>query len=123
MATGDVTSPLGEAYEQSFLYSDHTFGPAGPNMGPWNSHTPRYLYGAEWKAAYAKGAYKAYEEVINAKRAYAHKEAEIVNRELKSRLDLLAKSVDTTDTLGLAKGIAIAFTLPHQQPLIIHKLK
>jgi len=37
-----------------------------------------------------------YEQVFDGKRAYARKEAEIVNRELKSRLDLLAQSVKVT---------------------------
>ena len=54
---------------------------------------PRYLYGEAWKAAYARGAYKKYEEAFNDKRAFAHKADEIVQRELAARLDLLAKSV------------------------------
>ena len=93
---GNVAAALAEAYEQSNLYSEHTFGPFGPNGGAWNSGTPRYLYGAAWRAAYDKGAYRAYEAVFGGKRAYAHKEAEIVNRELKPRLDLLAQSVDVS---------------------------
>jgi hypothetical protein len=95
-APGNVGPPLAEAYEQSILYSEHTFGPFGPNGGPWNSRTPRYLYGKEWQAAHDRGAYKAYETAFNSKRAYAHKEAEIVDREMKSRLELLAKSVDAS---------------------------
>lgn len=91
--TGDLRPALAAAYEQSILYSEHTFGPFAPNGGPWNSRTPRNLYGADWRAAYDRGAYKAYEAAFNSKRAYAHKEAEIVDRELKSRLDLLARSV------------------------------
>ena len=95
LTTGDLAPALAEAYEQSVLYSEHTFGPAAPNMGSWNSGTLRDLYGAAWKAAYDRGAYKKYEQVFDDKRAYARKEAEIVHRELRSRLDLLARSVKT----------------------------
>ena len=66
-----------------------------PICGSWTSGTPRNLYGAAWKAAYDRGAYKKYEQVFDDKRAYARKEAEIVHRELGSRLDLLARSVKT----------------------------
>ena len=90
-----VAPALAAAYEQSNLYGEHTFGPAAPNMGSWNSRTPRDLYGDEWKAAYARGAYAAYEQAFDGKRAYARKEVEIVYRELGSRLDLLAQSVNT----------------------------
>ena len=95
LATGDLAPALAAAYEQSVLYSEHTFGPAGPNMGSWNSGTPRNLYGVAWQAAYAQGAYKKYEQAFDTKRAYARKEAEILHRELGSRLELLAKSVAT----------------------------
>lgn len=84
---------LAEAYEQSGLFSEHTFGPFGPNGGSWNSGTPRYLYGDEWKAAYARGAYQKYEAAFDDKRAFAHRADEIVRRELRERLKLLAKSV------------------------------
>ncbi len=95
LTTGDLAPALAAAYQQSVLYSEHTFGPAAPNMGSWNSGTLRDLYGAAWKAAYDRGAYKKYEQVFDGKRAYARKEAEIVHRELRSRLDLLASSVKT----------------------------
>ena len=55
LTTGDLAPALTEAYEQSVLYSEHTFGPAAPNMGSWNSGTLRDLYGAAWKAAYDRG--------------------------------------------------------------------
>ncbi len=95
LVCGDLAPALAEAYEQSVLYSEHTFGPAAPNMGSWTSGTLRDLYGAAWKAAYDRGAYKKYEQVFDDKRAYARTEAEIVHRELRSRLDLLARSVKT----------------------------
>jgi hypothetical protein len=94
LSVDPVAPALADAYEQSNLYGEHTFGPAAPNMGSWNSRTPRDLYGEEWKAARARGAYTAYEQAFQGKRDFARKEVEIVNRELKSRLELLARSVD-----------------------------
>ena len=94
LAPGPLGPALAEAYEQSGLFSEHTFGPFGPNGGSWNSGTPRYLYGDAWKAAYARGAYRKYEEAFNDKRAFAHRADEIVRRELAARLELLAKSVN-----------------------------
>ncbi|HEX7261032.1 MAG TPA: hypothetical protein VF258_04400 [Luteolibacter sp.] len=93
--TDDLAPALARVYELGNLHSEHTFGPAGPAMGPWNSGTPRDLYGEEWKAARARGAYKKYEAVFDDKRAFSHEEAEIVQRELNKRLDLLAKAVNT----------------------------
>lgn len=99
-AWGVSTSPLApaltQAYEQSGLFSEHTFGPWGPGGGPWESGIAnRYLYGEEWKAARARGAFKKYEAAFDDKRAFAHKADEIVHRELSQRLELLAKSVKT----------------------------
>jgi hypothetical protein len=94
LSTGDLAPSLAEAYELSDLFSEHTFGPWGPKGGPWESGIPkRYLYGDEWKAAYAGGAYKKYEQAFDDKRAFARKADDIVRRELGQRLDLLARSV------------------------------
>ena len=96
-AWGETPSPLApalaDAYEQSGLFSEHTFGPFGPNGGSWNSGTARYLYGEEWKAAYGRGAYQKYEAAFDDKRAFAHRADVIVRRELAERLALLAKSI------------------------------
>ena len=93
LPTDDAASALAAAYEQSHLYSEHTFGPGGPCGGSWNTNLPRFLYGEDWKKAQASGAYKAYENVFNDKREYARQEVAIVRRELKTRLDLLARNV------------------------------
>jgi len=85
---------LAEAYEQSGLFSEHTFGPSGPKGGSWETGiAKRYIYGDEWKAAYTRGAYKNYEAAFDDKRAFAYKAQKIINRELSGRLDLLAKSI------------------------------
>jgi len=93
LSPGELAPALAEAYENSNLFSEHTFGPFGPNGGSWNSGTPRYLYGEAWKAAHARGAYKKYEEAFDDKREFARRAEKIVRRELASRLELLARSV------------------------------
>ncbi len=96
LPTGNIAPALADAYEQSILYSEHTFGPWGPKQGPWETGiSQRYLYGDEWKAARASGAYKKYEAAFDDKRAYARRENAIVGGELKTRLDLLAQAVNT----------------------------
>ena len=107
VTTADLAPALTEAYEQSNLFGEHTFGPAGPNVYSWNNHLPRYLYGDVWKNARDKGAYKAYEKVFDEKRDFARRAAEITRRELSTRLDLLAKSVNTT-----GKRIVVYNALP-----------
>ena len=89
----DLGPALAEAYAQSGLFSEHTFGPFAPNGGSWNSGTPRYLYGEAWKTACDRGAYRKYEEAFDDKRAFAHRADQIVQNELGARLDLLARSV------------------------------
>jgi len=88
-----VVAALAESYEQSNLFSEHTFGPDRPDRHSWNSGTPHYLYGKKWEDAYTRGAYKKYEQAFDDKRQFAHRADAIVRRELASRLDLLAKSV------------------------------
>ncbi len=104
-------SALAEAYELSGLFSEHTFGPWGPKGGPWeNGIANRYLYGDAWKAARARGAYKKYEAAFDDKRAFARKAEEIVRRELSSRLDLLARSVNAD-----AKRVVVYNGLPWER--------
>jgi hypothetical protein len=107
LSTSTLAPALAEAYENSNLFSEHTFGPFGPNGGSWNSGTPRNLYGSEWQTAYARGAYKKYEEAFGDKRAFAHKADTIVRRELAVRLDLLARSVK-----GNGPRVVVANALP-----------
>jgi hypothetical protein len=96
LAPAPLAAALAEAYAQSGLFSEHTFGPWGPKGGPWESGIPRRnLYGDEWKATYARGVYKKYEQGFDDKRAFAHQADEIVHRELAARLELLARSVKT----------------------------
>lgn len=95
LETRPLAPALAFAYEQSGLFSEHTFGPWGPKGGPWESGVARRnLYGEEWKTAYASGVYKKYEQGFDDKRAFAHQADETVRRELDNRLALLAGSVD-----------------------------
>jgi alpha-mannosidase len=111
LTPGPLAPVLAEAYEQSGLFSEHTFGPWGPKGGPWESGiTNRYLYGDAWKTARAQGAFKKYEAAFDDKRAFAHKAEEIVRRELSTRLDLLAKSVKVE-----GKRVVIYNALPWQR--------
>lgn len=94
LAPANLQPALAEAYEQSALFSEHTFGPWGPKGGPWESGIPRRnLYGEEWQKARATGAYQKYEQGFDDKRAFARQADQIVHRELASRLDTLARSV------------------------------
>jgi hypothetical protein len=115
LSTRTLAPALAEAYEQSGLFSEHTFGPWGPKGGPWESGIPqRYLYGAEWKAALAAGAYKKYEQGFDDKRAFAHKANEIVHRELSQRLGLLASSVNAD-----GKRVVVYNALPWKRSGIV----
>ncbi len=89
---------LAEAYENSMLYGEHTFGPNTPGWGFWsdngsNRGTERYLYGEAFRKARANGFYAKFEAALNDKRAYACKAADIVAEESHKRLDHLAQAV------------------------------
>lgn len=110
--TQPLTEKLSKAYEQSLLYGEHTWG-MNAEFGP------RYSYGDEWEkwiteakaepipagGDYSKlsnsdatetqtGSKTKWLKSYDAHRQYIYNTASIVNRELNSRLDLLAKSVD-----------------------------
>ena len=87
VATPPLAASLATAYENSLLYSEHTFGYYGSQPGG-------FWYGDEWKKKRAEGKYARFEQSFNDKRAYIHKTAEIVNKALKERMDLLAKNID-----------------------------
>lgn len=96
LATPDVTRPLAGAYENSFLYGEHTFGAMCPWYGFWNSGLPgRYFYGQAFRDARAKGFYKKFEASFADKALFATKARTTVETGLKDRLDLLARSVNT----------------------------
>ena len=103
LAPNDVSKPLAEAYEQSLLYSEHTWG-MNAEFGP------RRLYGQEWQqwmkemeqepvpagndyTKVARGSKRKWLQSYEDHRNYANKSAKIVTAELNERLTLLASSV------------------------------
>ena len=94
---GGCEPALAQAYEQSGLFSEHTFGPARPIRGIWNHGLPRYLYGNAWRTARRNGAYSLYEQSFDDKRVFAHTSHDIISRELTSRLQMLASAVTGGD--------------------------
>ena len=99
VATPDVAPVLAEAYENSMLYGEHTFGAMSPGVYFWsnsgyNEGNERYKYGEVWKKARAEGYYKRFEASFDDKRAFIHRTAALVETGLRERLDRLARSVD-----------------------------
>ena len=91
-AGGVKTAPLAEslarAYENSLLYSEHTFGYYGSQPGG-------FWYGQEWKEKLAEGKYARFLQSFDDKRAYIHTTWDIVTNALSERMKLLAQNVDT----------------------------
>jgi hypothetical protein len=87
IATPPLAQDLATAYENSLLFSEHTFGYYGSQPGG-------FWYGAEWKQKRAAGKYARLEKSFDDKRAYIHTTAAIVKKALGERMDLLSKNVD-----------------------------
>jgi hypothetical protein len=89
-AWGLKTAPLAEslalAYENSFLYGEHTWGMNG-------SYGGNQLWGDDWKNKLPPEQQRNFLASFDDHRYYIHKAGEIVGHELQSRLRLLAQSV------------------------------
>jgi hypothetical protein len=80
-----VAKPLAKAYEESLLYSEHTFG--------FDSARAGWRYGADWQKARAEGKYALFERSFEDKRGYIRNAAAIVAESLNERMALLAHNV------------------------------
>ncbi len=82
-----LAGALARAYENSLLYSEHTFGYFGSQPGGiW--------FGEEWARKLAEGKYNRFLKSFDDKRAYIRATANIVTNALDERLQLLAQNVD-----------------------------
>ena len=86
VATAPVAEPLANAFENSLLYSEHTFGFYGSQPGG-------FWYGAAWKQRLAEGKYDKFLKSFDDKRAYIHTTENIVTNALADRMQLLAQNV------------------------------
>jgi alpha-mannosidase len=82
-----LAQPLARAYENSLLYSEHTFGFYGSQPGG-------FWYGEEWKQKLAEGAYDRFLKSFEDKSDYIRTTANIVTNALDERMRLLAQNVD-----------------------------
>jgi alpha-mannosidase len=88
LKTASLAQPLANAYENSLLYTEHTFGLTGQQPGG-------FWYGDEWKKKLADGTYTKFLKSFDDKRAYIHTTEKIVTDALGDRMKLLAKNVDS----------------------------
>ncbi len=82
-----LAQALARAYENSLLYSEHTFGYYGSQPGG-------FWYGEEWKQKLAEGAYDRFLKSFEDKGDYIRTTANIVTNALEERMQLLAQNVD-----------------------------
>ena len=76
-----------EAYENTLLFGEHTWGPDV-------SRYAGYAYGDEWKRKLAAGGYKFLLEGFDQKGAYARNAAAVVDQGLEQRMASLAAAVN-----------------------------
>jgi hypothetical protein len=88
MAPSPLAGSLARAYENSLLYSEHTFGFYGSQPGG-------FWYGEAWKQKLAAGAYDLFLKSFEDKSAYIRTTVNIVTNALEERMQLLAQNVDT----------------------------
>ncbi len=90
-AAGVNTTPLAPllatAYENSLLYSEHTFGYYGSQPGG-------FWYGDEWKQKLAEGKYARFLQSFDDKRAYIHTAENVITNAMNERMQLLAQNVN-----------------------------
>lgn len=86
-ATGSAAASVSEAYENTLLFGEHTWGPDVPRYAG-------YAYGEAWRRRSAAGDYKFLLEGFDQKAAYARKAAALTERGIEERMAVLAASVN-----------------------------
>ena len=86
VSTEPLAPALARAYENSLLYSEHTFGFYGSQPGG-------FWYGDEWRHKLAEGKYTQFLQSFADKRAYIHTTENLVTNALAERMKLLAQNV------------------------------
>ena len=102
IATTPLAASLAKAYENSMLFSEHTFGASGPGNGFFSADgktnlpdSQRFLYNDAFVKARKEGFYKKFEASFRDKARYIEITDSIVTNNLASRLKLLADNVKT----------------------------
>jgi hypothetical protein len=86
VSTAPLAATLSRAYENSLLYSEHTFGYYGSQPGG-------FWYGDPWKKKLAEGKYARFLQSFDDKRAYIHATEKIVTEALDARMQSLVDNV------------------------------
>ena len=84
---GSAEAAVREAYENTLLFGEHTWGPDVARYAG-------YCYGEEWQRKLAAGGYKFLLEGFDQKRAYARRAAALVQQAIEPRMAGLAAGVN-----------------------------
>ena len=84
---GSESDAVREAYENTLLFGEHTWGPDVPRYAG-------YAYGEEWKRKLTAGDYRFLLEGFDQKAAYARKAATVTEHGIETRMAALAASVN-----------------------------
>ena len=88
-SSGSAEMAVREAYENTLLFGEHTWGPDVPRYAG-------YCYGEEWERKLAAGGYKFLLEGFDQKRAYARRAAALVQQAIEPRMASLAAAVNVS---------------------------
>lgn len=94
-----IAKELATAFENSFLFGEHTWGANTPGYGYFSmdgkNHeaNERYLYNEDFVKARKEGYYKKFESSFDDHRQYIRTTDSIVSKEWKNQMALLAKKV------------------------------
>ena len=99
IATTSLALPLAKAYENSMLFSEHTFGAAGPTHAfskDGKTDVPvadRYKYNEDFIKARKEGFYEKFEASFKDKAHYINTTDSIIGTNFNARINLLANNV------------------------------